>query len=172
MSLQHQQSNQVLVLSDGFFSILSHSCKCVQVRGGHISFFKNLEQPLSKRQVVEVLVFFDFIKMLWHYLHEHESHESFWWNLADCEVRFHLVDPVFNRQFRTTFVSLDLAFHVAAKSTLCSFQRLTVDEEFPFSFGIDGYVARFLLRVADGVVVVVRSVVIRSTLTWQLFKTT
>ena len=69
MSLQHQESNPVHVLRDGFFSMLSHSCKCVQVRGGHIRFFENLEQLFSKRQVVQVLVFFDFVEMLWNYLH-------------------------------------------------------------------------------------------------------
>ena len=56
--------------------------------------FRKIEQLFSKCQVIEVLVLFDFVNIFRDYLHEHKTHQSFRWNLADCEVCLYLVDPV------------------------------------------------------------------------------
>ena len=76
--------------------------------------FYNLDQVILKCQVVNVLVLFDFVKMFRNNLHKHELHKGFRCKLIDCEVRFHLVNQVFNRQVCSTFLPLNLALHFAA----------------------------------------------------------
>ena len=93
------------------------------------------------------MVLIHFVKVFRNYLHEHETHEGFRWNLTDCEVGFNLVDLVLDCQVCSTFIPLYLALHVAASSTFGCSQRLTVDEEIFYSLGINGLVTLFLLRV-------------------------
>ena len=60
------------------------------------------------------MILFDFVKVFRYYLHEHETHKGFRWNLTDSKVGCHLVDLVLKRQVCSTFIPLDLALHVVS----------------------------------------------------------
>ena len=75
-------------------------------------------------------------------LHQHESDECFWRNLANCEVSLYLTNLVFDGRVRATLEPLHFALHFPRDRPLAgSTQRGTVDEEYTLSFCIDVFLA-------------------------------
>ena len=124
----------------------------VEICSCEVRLLQDLEQLLSKCQVVGVLVLFDFNEVLRGDFHHYKRNESFGWQLTNLEIRFHLLNLVFNTEVGAPFEVFDLALQIVLPSSFRSLHIRTVDGELTLSFDIESRITFHLGRILTEVV--------------------